>query len=39
MLSESGFDLDYCNVLYIGGGATIDLASIERMLLIWRISD
>ena len=23
MLSESGFDLDYCNVLYIGGGATI----------------
>ncbi len=23
MLSESGFALDYCNVLYIGGGATI----------------
>lgn len=23
MLSESGFDLDYCNILYIGGGATI----------------
>lgn len=23
MLSESGFELDYCNVLYIGGGATI----------------
>ncbi len=23
LLGESGFDLDYCNVLYIGGGATI----------------
>lgn len=23
MLSESGFDLTYCNILYIGGGATI----------------
>ena len=23
MLSESGFDLDYCNILYIGGGAII----------------